>query len=207
MGVDKGLIPLGGKPIVAHVCERLAEAVDEVIVVVCTDLQAEAYRALGLRVVTDAFPSNTPLVGAYTGLSEARGGYTFLTAGDQPLLNPRVTELLFIEAGGHDAATPTWPNGWVEPLHSVYATKPAAELARRLIDANEKRLRLLIDGLPDVRRVPIDEVKAIDPELRTLMDVDTAEELERIRRLAEKQYGEGGGTDTLRNGATRLKEP
>lgn len=185
MGADKGLIPMAGKPIVAHVAERLAQAVDEVIVVVCTGPQADAYRALGLRVVTDIYPGDTPLVGAYTGLSEARGGYTFLAAGDQPLLDPRVVELLFAEAEGHDAATPTWPNGWVEPLHSVYATKPAADLARRLIGANEKRLRLLIDGLPDVRRVPIDVVKAMDPELRTLMDVDTAEELERVRRLAE----------------------
>jgi molybdopterin-guanine dinucleotide biosynthesis protein A len=186
MGADKGLIPLGGKPIVAHVAERLSQAVDEVIVVVCTGSQADAYRTLGLRVVTDIYPSDTPLVGAYTGLVTARGDYTFLTAGDQPLLDPRVVDLLFSEAEGHDAATPIWPNGWVEPLHSVYATKPAAELSHSLLEAKEKRLRLLGDGLTDVKRVPIEDIKAIDPELRTLMDVDTAEELEQIRLLAEK---------------------
>ena len=186
MGVDKGLIPLSGKPIVSHVAERLARTVDEVIIVVCTASQAEAYRALGLRVLTDIILRNTPLVGAYTGLATAKGSYTFLAAGDQPLLDPRVVELLFAEAEGHDAATPIWPNGWVEPLHSVYATKPSTDLARHLIDADEKRLRLLIDRLRDVKRVPIDAVKAIDPELRTLMDVDTAEEFERIKRLIDK---------------------
>jgi hypothetical protein len=45
---------------------------------------------------------------------------------------------------------------------------------------------MLLDTLPDVKHVPIDELKAIDPELRTLMDVDTAEDLERVRRLIEK---------------------
>jgi molybdopterin-guanine dinucleotide biosynthesis protein A len=186
IGVDKGLILLGGKPIVAHIAERLASVVDEVIVVVCADSQAATYRSLGWRVITDIYTSDTPLVGAYTGLAEARGEYTFLTAGDQPLLDPRIVELLFAEAKGHEAATPTWANGWVEPLHSVYSTKPAAEAAHLLVEAREKRLRMLLDALHDVKHVPIDELKTIDPELRTLMDVDTAEDLERVRHLIEK---------------------
>jgi molybdopterin-guanine dinucleotide biosynthesis protein A len=185
MGVDKGLIPLNNKPLVAHVAERLTPVVDEIIIVVGTESQADAYYGLGGRVVIDFYRSNTPLVGAYTGFAEARGSYTFLTAGDQPLLDARVVELLFTEAEGHDAATPTWPNGWVEPLHSAYATRPAAQMAHRLIEANEKRLRMIIDTLPDVRRVQIDAVKVIDPELRTLMDVDTTEDLERICRMTE----------------------
>ena len=183
IGVDKGLIPLNNKPLVTHVAERLTPVVDEILIVVGTESQAEAYYGLGGRVIIDIYHSDTPLVGAYTGLAEARGGYTFLTAGDQPLLDARVVELLFTEAEGHDAATPTWPNGWVEPLHSAYATRPAAQVARRLIEANEKRLRMIIDTLPDVRRVQIDEVKIIDPELRTLMDVDTTEDLKRIYRM------------------------
>jgi molybdopterin-guanine dinucleotide biosynthesis protein A len=136
--------------------------------------------------VTDLYRSYTPLVGAYTGLSEAKGGYTFLTAGDQPLLDPRVVEMLFDRADMHDAATPSWPNGWVEPLHSAYRTRQATDVAKRLVKNGEKRLRLLIDALPDVRRVPIEEIRAIDPELRTLMDVDTTEELDSLRRVFEE---------------------
>lgn len=186
MGVDKGLILLAGKPIVAHVAERLTQVVDEVIVVVCSDSQSEAYRGIGARVIIDAFRSDTPLIGAHTGLAEARGEYALLVAGDQPLVDPRVVEILFTEAEGHDAATPQWPNGWVEPLHSVYRAKPSAELALALERRGEKRLRLLLDSLPDVKRVPIDEVRRIDPELRTLIDIDTPEELDRVRRLIEE---------------------
>ncbi len=185
MGADKGLALLQGKPLVAHVAERLATVVDEVIVVVSTEDQAKGYRSYGLLVVADAFPSESPIVGAYTGLAVARGGFTFIAGGDQPLLNPRVVELLFDEAEGHDAATPYWPNGWVEPLNSAYRTERAAAAALQLVKSGENRLRRLIDSLPDARRVPIDDIKAIDPDLRTLMDVDTPEEFERIRRLAE----------------------
>jgi molybdopterin-guanine dinucleotide biosynthesis protein A len=186
MGGDKGLAELGGKPIIAHVVERLRPVVDEVIIVVGSEAQQAAYQSLGARVVADFLPPSTPLVGAYTGLREARGGYALLTGGDQPLLDPRVVELLFTKAEGHDAATPSWPNGWVEPLHSVYQARAAAEAALCLIESGERKLGMILGTLPDIVRVPIGEVKAIDPELRTLMDVDTAEDLKRIRGLLER---------------------
>lgn len=186
MGIDKGLIILDDKPIIAHIIERLRPIVDEVIIVVGSDAQGKDYASFDAKVVTDLFPQGSPLIGAYSGLKEACGEYTFLTAGDQPLIDNRIVELLFLEADGHDAATPYWPNGWVEPLHAVYRSCPAADAALILIESGEKRLRLLIDTLPDVIRVPMDSVIAIDPELRTFMDVDTTQDLEHIRRLTNK---------------------
>ena len=186
MGGDKGLVSLNGKPIIAHVLERLRLVVDEVIIVIGSDAQREAYASFGDRVIADRMPYGSPIVGAYTGLSEARGEYTFLTGGDQPLINPRVVELLFAEVRGHDAATPYWPNGWVEPLHSVYLSRQAADAALALIESGEKRLRLILDTLPNIVRVPVDKIKEIDPELRSLMDVDTSEELDSMRMLMKR---------------------
>jgi molybdopterin-guanine dinucleotide biosynthesis protein A len=186
MGVDKCLMLLAGKPIVAHVIERIEPVVDEVILVVSSESQSEDYNGLGARVAVDVFRSDTPLIGAYTGLAEAKGEYAFLVAGDQPLVDPQVVESLFSEAEGHDAATLIWPNGWLEPLHSVYKAKPAAQFALNLERRGEKRLRLLLDSLSDVNHVPINEVKKIDPDLKTLIDVDTPEDLERVRRIIEK---------------------
>ena len=186
MGGDKGLTELGGKPLISYALERLRPVVDEVIIVVGSESQREAYGVFDARVVADRPPRGTPLVGAYTGLLEARGEYAFLTGGDQPLLDPRVVELLFTEAEGHDAATPTWPNGWVEPLHAAYRVESASTVALRLIESGERKLGMILGALPDVRHVPIDDVRALDPQLCTLMDVDTTEDLERIRRLTGK---------------------
>jgi len=202
MGGDKGLVILNGKPIIAHVLERIRLVVDEVIIVIGSDAQREAYISFGDRVIADRLPCGSPLIGAYTGLSEARGEYTFLTGGDQPLIDPRVVELLFAEVRGHDAATPYWPNGWVEPLHSVYRSRQAANAALTLIESGEKRLRLILDTLPDVVRVPVDKMKSIDPELRSLMDVDTSDELESIRLLIEKG-GKRGTPDPFKKGTIR----
>ena len=183
IGVDKGLVILNEKPLVAYVVERLESVVDEVILVVGSQAQVVAYRGFGPRVVRDKIQGSTPLVGAYTGFIEASGEYAFLTAVDQPLLDPRVVELLFKEAKGHDAATPTWANGWVEPLHAVYKIRPSTWAAKRLIEAGDKKLGMILSALRDVVHIPIDEVKTLDPELRTLMDIDTPEDLEKISCL------------------------
>jgi molybdopterin-guanine dinucleotide biosynthesis protein A len=186
IGVDKGLVILNNKPLVAYVVERLEPVVDEVILVVGSQAQVVAYAGFGSRVIRDKIQGGTPLVGAYTGFMEASAEYAFLTAVDQPLLDPRIVELLFKEAGGHDAATPTWANGWVEPLHAVYKTKPSASVGKRLIEAGDKKLSMILSTLRDVVHIPINEVKALDPELRTFMDIDTSEDLEKISCLLAK---------------------
>ena len=186
IGVDKGLVILNEKPLVAYVIERLEPVVDEVILVVGSQAQVVAYEGFGSRVIRDKIQGGTPLVGAYTGFIEASGEYAFLTAVDQPLLDARIVELLFKEAQGHDAATPTWANGWVEPLHAVYKTRPSAAAAERLIEAGDKKLGMILSTLRDVVHIPIDKVKTLDPELHTFMDIDTAEDLEKISRLLTK---------------------
>ena len=51
-GVDKGLQPLHGKPMIAHVLERLAPQVGEIVINANQNL--ERYGAFGHRVVSDA---------------------------------------------------------------------------------------------------------------------------------------------------------
>ena len=186
MGGDKGLINLNRKPLIAHVAEKLELVVDEVVIVVGSNEQINDYRKYGTRVVVDKPLGNTPLVGAYTGFVEVHGEYVFLTGGDMPLINQRIVEFLFAKVNGCDAATPTWPNGWVEPLHSVYRTKPAAEAALRLIESGKRKLSLILDRLSDVRHIPISIIRQIDPELYTLTDINTIEDLENVRVLFKR---------------------
>lgn len=181
MGGEKGLTMLDSKPLITHVIDRLRPVTDEIIIVVSSEIQKEKYFAFGVRAVVDKLKGETPIVGAYSGFTEAQGDYAFMTGCDQPLINTATVKLLFSEAEGHEAATPTWPNGWVEPLHTVYRAKPAAECAYRLIISGEKRLRIILRSLNDVKFVPIDTLKELDPKLLTLIDVDTEEDLQRLK--------------------------
>lgn len=70
-GRDKGLVPLQGRPLIAHVLERLAPQVEEILVI--ANRNAAAYAAFGHRVLPDAVGNFAgPLAGLHRGLFEAR---------------------------------------------------------------------------------------------------------------------------------------
>jgi molybdopterin-guanine dinucleotide biosynthesis protein A len=84
-GVDKGLVALAGRPLVAHVVERLAPQV--ATVVVNANQNAERYAALGHDVVRDEFPGFAgPLAGLHAGLSRAATPYVVTVPCDSPFL-------------------------------------------------------------------------------------------------------------------------
>jgi molybdopterin-guanine dinucleotide biosynthesis protein A len=84
-GVDKGLQPLHGRPMVEWAIERLAPQVDEVIVNANANL--ERYGALGRRVVSDAIGGFAgPLAGLHAGLAAARHPLLVTVPCDSPFL-------------------------------------------------------------------------------------------------------------------------
>lgn len=84
-GVDKGLQPLRGKPMVAWVLERLAPQVSEIIVNANQNL--EAYARFGHRVVPDAIGGFAgPLAGLHAGLTAASHPLAVTVPCDSPFL-------------------------------------------------------------------------------------------------------------------------
>jgi molybdopterin-guanine dinucleotide biosynthesis protein A len=84
-GVDKGLQPLRGRPMVEWVIGRLAPQVDEVVVNANANL--ERYAALGHRVVSDAVGGFAgPLAGLHAGLAAARHPLLVTVPCDSPFL-------------------------------------------------------------------------------------------------------------------------
>jgi molybdopterin-guanine dinucleotide biosynthesis protein A len=84
-GVDKGLQPFRGKPMAAHVIERLGPQVDEILVNANRNL-AE-YAAFGHRVVSDEIEGFAgPLAGFERALEHARGGLVCTAPCDSPFL-------------------------------------------------------------------------------------------------------------------------
>ena len=84
-GVDKGLQPFGGKPMVAHVVERLAPQVDELLLNANRNL--EAYARFGHPVIADEIEGFAgPLAGFERGLAHARGGWVVTVPCDSPFL-------------------------------------------------------------------------------------------------------------------------
>ncbi len=84
-GVDKGLQPFHGKPMVAHAIERLAPQADELLV--NANRNPEAYARFGYRVIADEIEGFAgPLAGFERGLAHAAGALVATVPCDSPFL-------------------------------------------------------------------------------------------------------------------------
>lgn len=84
-GVDKGLQPLDGQPMVARVIDRLRPQVDELLI--NANRHPDRYAAFGHRVVPDAIEGFAgPLAGLERGLSEATHPLVVTAPCDSPFL-------------------------------------------------------------------------------------------------------------------------
>ena len=84
-GVDKGLVELDGKPLVAHALARLAPQVGAILI--NANQNVERYAAFGLPVVQDAVGGFAgPLAGLHAGLTVATTTHVVTVPCDSPFL-------------------------------------------------------------------------------------------------------------------------
>ncbi len=161
-----------------RVIGRLGEVSGEVIVVGPASGPAPKVPAgRAVRVVRDALEAQGPLVGLASGLAAVQGPLALVAAGDMPELQvPVLRELLRLAGAEGAEAVALEQGGGVRPLPCVLAVEPASRAAARLVDAGERRLRALL-GVLRLVVVPEDRWLRLDPERRTLHDVDVPEDL------------------------------
>jgi len=148
-GVDKGLQPLHGEPLAAHVLKRLAPQTAALLI--SANRHANIYAALGApfgaKIVADTLPDFPgPLAGLLAGLRAAESDYLLSAPCDTPWLpvdlGARLTEAL--ESNAADIATVTTSDaGGNVSLHPVFAllrTRLADDLAD-FLEAGERKVR------------------------------------------------------------------
>ena len=189
-GQDKCLKELAGKPLVIHVLERIASAVDERLIVVGSEAQHETVcRFLGLdaKVVVDRYGDGGPLIGALTGFESAGADYALLLPCDAAFVSLKVADLLFDLCVGRSAAIPRWPNGYVEPLQAVYDVKRAREAAKAAFDDGKRDMNALISRLSGVRYVSTLVLQQFDEKLTTFLNINTVNDWKRAESMLKRQ--------------------
>ncbi len=181
MGQDKALLPLAGKPLIQHVQVALSTVFGETVVVgrTSSDLPLPTMNCL-----PDDQGGLGPLGGLLTALRYAKGRTIFLVGCDMPFLNPDVIRLVLARSQGWDAALPMVA-GWMQPLHAAYngTCLPAIE---RQLKNGALSMHQLIQELR-VQFLEEDELRALDPELRSVRSLNSPEDYERAVQRASAQ--------------------
>ena len=142
MGRDKSLLPVGGKPMIQHIVERLGPHFEQVLI---SADEPGKYRFLETPVIPDGVRGQGPIAGMVAALQAARNDLTMVVACDIPNVAGTFAERLLWEAEGVDAVVPT-ADGYLEPLCAVYR-RSAIPVARAALARGEHRIRSLYEQL------------------------------------------------------------
>ena len=182
-GSDKLAAIVDQRPLLHNALAAVASVTDELIVVCGAAGLAPLPGDLGrrIRIVRDDEPGAGPLAALETGLRAAVESIALVVGGDMPLLHATVLNLLVrrlelpydacaLEAAGH-----------CRPLPSALRRDPALAAIQRVRLAGGSSLRALLEALA-VDLVAEDEWRALDPDGRTLIDIDSVEDLRFLAR-------------------------
>lgn len=184
MGRDKATLPFGKSTLLGHVAGALAPLVDEIVIVSRRGqaLPPLAFAGVRVRMAHDEVEDRGPLGGMAAGLACLDAPVAFLSSCDAPLLTGAFVAALFDALGAADIAVPD-VGGRIHPLAGVYRRDPVLAAVRTLLAADRLRPVFLLEGLAHVR-VPEDRLRAADPHLHSLENVNSPEDLARaIARL------------------------
>ena len=192
MGQPKALLPVppDGSPLLLQIFQRLQPLVDRVVVVLNEAWIAEQARLpASVTLVADRYPETGVLGGIATGL-QACNDWAILVACDMPFLNPRLFAHLQTLASEPENAQDRWDavvpfiSGYAEPFHALYHRRCLPVIEQQLA-RGERRANIFY---PEVRlrRVEEDELRTVDPQLRSFVNVNTPEDWQQALHVFEQ---------------------
>ncbi len=135
MGEDKGLMNLGGQPMIAYVLEVLKPLSQRMIIV----SNHADYKQFGLPVYQDEHSDKGPLAGIYTGLLHSDHHHNIVVSCDTPFLSGNLLKHITSLAGGFDVSIPRHIGG-TEQLMGVY-TKACLPTFKQCIESNRLKIK------------------------------------------------------------------
>ena len=157
MGMEKGLVPFQGKPMVAHVLAAAA-AWDEHILIVAND---PAYRQFGYPVVPDEQQGQGPVAGIITGLKHSHHEQNLVVSCDIPNIHPDVLALLAAKAEGNKVVI-LQAQGRIHPLIGIYS-KACLPHFEACLGSGERKLRNVIAAMSPLVLDLDQEMPGYDP--------------------------------------------
>jgi molybdopterin-guanine dinucleotide biosynthesis protein A len=174
MGQDKANLLLGERTLLQSVAATLQPLFAEVIVSV-----RQPRPEIDLPQVCDDPAHSGPLAGLAAALDRATTPWIFAVACDMPFITPGVIEYLALQRADHQAVVPMI-GGHPQPLAAFYARSCLDEVRACLHGKGKHSFRALLDTLR-VCYVSENQMRALDPLLRSFFDLDTPQDVAQAR--------------------------
>jgi len=176
-GEVKAFFPLEGRTFIQHVATRM-NGIHDGLVISCKTGEARMREMFpDSTVIVDDSRIKGPMAGLRSSLPLIDSDYVIVVPCDIPRIQRDVIELLLERADGHDASIPRWSNGYLEPLTAVYRTNIFLRAVKDAWEGGIMKLSKVIDMLPDVVYVPVDEIRERDPGLETFINLNSPADL------------------------------
>lgn len=170
-GRNKAFACIDGVPLIERVIQVMKAVFADLLLITNTPRE---YAHLGLPMVEDLIKGLGPLGGIYTGLNSISGSAGFFVACDMPFLNPSLIGRIVALRADSDAVVPR-VGKWVEPLHALYAKSCLAAIEELIRSGNIQILQFFLKVR--IRYVEEELMRAFDPQLRCLANVNRPEDL------------------------------
>jgi molybdopterin-guanine dinucleotide biosynthesis protein A len=178
-GEKKAFQKVGNETILENIYDVFSNLFKEVIIVVN---EPREFAGLNMSIVTDVIPSKCALAGLHAGLFYASFPYAYVTACDTPFVKQSVVEYIVKQIEPiYDVIIPRTDDG-LETLFAVYSKDCIP-----LIENNLKKNIFMIKKFfrkKKVKEIPVEQLKALDPEMQFIFNVNTPEDLAKARLIA-----------------------
>lgn len=175
-GRNKAFLEFDGQTIMQRQLTLLRKLFPNVLIV---GRDPEIYKDCGCRVVKDIYDYRSSMTGLHAGLHYMETPYAFVTACDSPFVTEAMVRLVVEQTEPHnDWVLPAYDSHY-EPLCSVYGKRCEPHLAR-LLETGKVSILELFD-LVDVKYIREPELRKVDPEFRSFINVNTPEQLAAAR--------------------------
>lgn len=183
LGRNKALETIADRSLIERVIEQLRPLANQILIVTSEE-QSRLPIAYKGKILVDLYPGKGPLGGIYTGLRASPSSRSLVVACDMPFLNTELLSYMIKISASFDLVVPRL-NNMVEPLHAVYSKDCLTPIGHLLKLGKLSALELL--PLVNVRYVEGEEIQRFDPELLSIFNVNTEDDLEEARRLVREQ--------------------
>ncbi len=181
MGTNKALLPLPGNQAVTfieYLVSLLKEFCSETVIVARDQDHAREYVAPDVRVTFDETPGIGPLMGLYSGLSVIHTTHALVVAVDLPCVQPALLSFLFSHTLPADTLLVPLVHNVPQVLLALYPRSILPLIKEQLL-RGRRDVRCLLQVAP-VQFVEESQLLQIDPQLRSFLNINTPEELQRV---------------------------